>query len=114
MLFWFPKFFGRMYDRRMANVSWYLLIGGFNMLYFPMFVIGLQGMPRRYYDYLPMYQTGQMVSTIGSWVLCRGARRPVLQPFQVFLRAAHRGQQSLGGGDPGMDFAESAAAPDLP
>lgn len=72
MHFWFPKIFGRMYDRRMANLSWYLLIGGFNMLYFPMFIVGLQGMPRRYYDYLPMYQTGQLVSTVGSWVLVAG------------------------------------------
>jgi len=72
MHFWFPKIFGRMYDRRLANASWYLLIGGFNMLYFPMFIIGLMGMPRRYYDYLPMYQTGHMVSTVGSWVLVAG------------------------------------------
>lgn len=72
MHFWFPKIFGRMYDRKLANASWYLLIGGFNMLYFPMFLIGLMGMPRRYYDYLPMYQTGHMISTAGSWVLVAG------------------------------------------
>ena len=72
MHFWFPKIFGRMYDRKLANASWYLLIGGFNMLYFPMFLIGLMGMPRRYYDYLPMYQTGHMISTVGSWVLVAG------------------------------------------
>jgi len=72
MHFWFPKIFGRMYDRKLANASWYLLVGGFNMLYFPMFLIGLMGMPRRYYDYLPMYQTGHMISTAGSWVLVAG------------------------------------------
>jgi cytochrome c oxidase subunit 1 len=72
MHFWFPKIFGRMYDRKLANASWYLLVGGFNMLYFPMFLIGLMGMPRRYYDYLPMYQTGHMISTVGSWVLVAG------------------------------------------
>ena len=72
MHFWFPKIFGRMYDRKLANASWYLLVGGFNILYFPMFLIGLMGMPRRYYDYLPMYQTGHMISTAGSWVLVAG------------------------------------------
>ena len=72
MHFWFPKIFGRMYDRKLANASWYLLVGGFNMLYFPMFLIGLMGMPRRYYDYLPMYQTGHIISTVGSWVLVAG------------------------------------------
>ena len=72
MHFWFPKIFGRMYDRRAATASWYLLIGGFNMLYFPMLLLGHMGMPRRYYDYLPMYQTGHMISTVGSWVLVAG------------------------------------------
>jgi len=42
---------------------------GFNLLYFPQFIIGLQGMPRRYFDYLPQFTTGQQVSTIGGYIL---------------------------------------------
>lgn len=72
MHYWFPKIYGRMYSKKLANWSWYILFGGFNMLYFPQFIIGLQGMPRRYYDYLPMYQTGHLVSTVGSWILAVG------------------------------------------
>jgi cytochrome c oxidase subunit 1 len=45
---------------------------GFNMLYFPMLILGLQGMPRRYYDYLPQFHTGHLISTIGSWILISG------------------------------------------
>jgi cytochrome c oxidase subunit 1 len=70
--FWLPKICGRMYHKRIAAVAFWIVIVGMNLLYFPMFILGLQGMPRRYYDYLPQYAGGQMVSTVGSWVLAMG------------------------------------------
>ena len=45
---------------------------GFNMLYFSMFVLGWEGMPRRYYDYLPKFDPPNLISTIGSWILAMG------------------------------------------
>lgn len=72
MHYWFPKIFGRMYDFGRAVWSFWLIIIGMNVLYFPMFVMGVQGMPRRYYDYLPQYAPMQMVSTWGSWILAAG------------------------------------------
>jgi cytochrome c oxidase subunit 1 len=41
-------------------------------LYFPMIVLGVMGMPRRYHDYLPEFHIPNMISTIGSWVLVTG------------------------------------------
>jgi cytochrome c oxidase subunit 1 len=38
-------------------------------LYFPQFIIGVEGMPRRYFDYLPQFTTAQQVSTIGGYIL---------------------------------------------
>ncbi len=70
--YWYPKIFGRLYNDRMAKVAWAFLFTGFNMLYFSMFVLGWQGMPRRYYDYLPVFNTPNLISTIGSWVLALG------------------------------------------
>ncbi len=70
--YWFPKMFGRMYRRKLANVSWLIILIGFNMLYIPFFVLGWMGMPRRYYDYLPQYHDMHLLSTIGSWVLISG------------------------------------------
>jgi cytochrome c oxidase subunit 1 len=70
--YWLPKISGRMYDKTRAKVSFWVILVGMNLLYFPMFVLGLQGMPRRYYDYLPQYATGQLIATIGSWVLALG------------------------------------------
>lgn len=69
---WFPKMFGRMYHKRPAHLAWLLIFIGFNTLYMPMFFLGFKGMPRRYYDYLPEYHTGHLISTIGSWILITG------------------------------------------
>jgi cytochrome c oxidase subunit 1 len=70
--YWFPKMFGRMYNKKIALTAANILFVGFNLLYFPMFTLGFKGMPRRYYDYLPQFHTEQLISTIGSWVLVFG------------------------------------------
>jgi len=70
--YWYPKIYGRMYNIRWANIAWAILFTGFNVLYFPMFILGLQGMPRRYFDYDPKFQTGQMISSIGAFILIIG------------------------------------------
>jgi len=70
--YWFPKMFGRRYPKKWVSVAWCFLFIGFNTLYFPMLVLGWEGMPRRYYDYLPQFHTLQLVSTIGSWFLMTG------------------------------------------
>ncbi len=70
--YWFPKIFGKMYNRKIAKIAWGFMFVGFNTLYFPLLVIGWMGMPRRYYDYLPQFHTGHLISTIGSWILITG------------------------------------------
>lgn len=72
MHYWFPKIYGRMYNMRVATIAWALLFVGFNILYFSMKLVGLRGMPRRYYDYVPEYTTLNVVATVGSWVLAIG------------------------------------------
>lgn len=72
MHYWLPKMFGRMYNMRAANVAFWFLFVGFNVLYFPMFIMGWLGMPRRYYDYLPEFHSYHFISTIGSWILITG------------------------------------------
>lgn len=70
--YWYPKIWGRMYNIKVANVAFTIFFIGFNMLYFPMLIAGLMGMPRRYYDYLPEFHLPNMISTYGSWVLATG------------------------------------------
>lgn len=69
MLYWFPKMFNRMYNEKVAKFGVVMYFIGVNVLYFPMFIMGYNGMPRRYYDYLPEFQTYHVISTVGSWIL---------------------------------------------
>lgn len=72
MHYWFPKITGHHYSEKLATTGFTLLFAGFNMLYFPMLILGLKGMPRRYYDYLPEFQWLNIISTVGSWILVAG------------------------------------------
>jgi cytochrome c oxidase subunit 1 len=67
--YWFPKMFGKMYNKKFATIAVVTFFIGFNMLYFTKFIMGYMGMPRRYYDYLPKFTTLQEISTVGSWIL---------------------------------------------
>jgi cytochrome c oxidase subunit 1 len=69
MHYWLPKMFGRMYNQKVAKVAFWILFTGFNTLYFPMFIMGWLGMPRRYYDYLPEFHIYHLISTIGSLII---------------------------------------------
>jgi cytochrome c oxidase subunit 1 len=70
--FWYPKIWGRMYNLKWANIGFVIFFIGFNLVYFPMLVLGIMGMPRRYYDYLPQFTLPNEISTYGSWVLALG------------------------------------------
>ena len=70
--YWFPKMFGKMYKKRPAFIGWVFMTVGFNILYFPMLILGYMGMPRRYYHYLLEYETLQRIATIGSWIMVAG------------------------------------------
>ncbi|MHB8875368.1 MAG: cytochrome c oxidase subunit I [Myxococcaceae bacterium] len=70
--YWFPKMFGKQFNERVAKISWAVIFVGFNAFYFTFLVLGLQGMPRRYYDHLPQFRLGHLISTVGSWVMVTG------------------------------------------
>lgn len=70
--YWFPKMFGKMYNESCARLSFVFTFIGFNVTFFPQFVLGNMGMPRRYFDYLPQYQTLNQISTVGSWLIATG------------------------------------------
>jgi cytochrome c oxidase subunit 1 len=70
--YWWPKIWGRMYNEKVATWAWGLIMVGFNLTYFPMLILGITGMPRRYQDYLPQFSDLNMLSTFGSWILVTG------------------------------------------
>jgi cytochrome c oxidase subunit 1 len=90
LLYWFPKMFGRMYSRKAIYASWFPLFVGFNLLYFTMLILGMEGMPRRYYVHLPQYHSLHVVATVGSWFLVAG----VLMFTGTMVRAAFKGPRA--------------------
>jgi len=72
LYYWWPKIWGRMYNEAWGRISALLVFLGFNLTFFPQFVAGTQGMPRRYFMYPDKYQMLNVVSTTGSWVLALG------------------------------------------
>jgi cytochrome c oxidase subunit 1 len=67
--YWWPKMTGRMYNEKLAKISAVLWFIGFNATFIPQFIMGSQGMPRRYYNYLDQFQPFHAFSTVGSWII---------------------------------------------
>ncbi|HEX7368697.1 MAG TPA: cytochrome c oxidase subunit I [Rhodanobacteraceae bacterium] len=89
--FWWPKITGRMYSEAWARFAAILMFFGFNFTFFPQYVLGYLGMPRRYHAYPPQFQTLNILSSAGAsilalsylipivylgWSLWRGAKAP--------------------------------------
>ncbi|HNO24527.1 MAG TPA: cbb3-type cytochrome c oxidase subunit I, partial [Leptospiraceae bacterium] len=72
IFYWFPKMFGKMISDSLGRVSWAFVFTGFNVTFFPQFVLGAMGMPRRYYDYLPEYTSLNQISTVGAFLIAIG------------------------------------------
>jgi cytochrome c oxidase subunit 1 len=72
LFYWWPKFTGRMYHERTGQIGAILNFIGFNVTFFTQFMLGSQGMPRRYYQYVPEFQTYHIISTIGAYILLVG------------------------------------------
>jgi cytochrome c oxidase subunit 1 len=84
MYYWWPKMFGRMYDEKLGALGFWLAFIGFNLAFFPQFVAGSQGMPRRYASYppgpimhyfgmnIPTFIAAHRMSTVGAYTLGAG------------------------------------------
>jgi cytochrome c oxidase subunit 1 len=67
--YWFPKMTGRMYDERLGRIHFWTTFFAFNATFFPMHLIGTQGMPRRVFDYAPEFADWNLFMSISSFVL---------------------------------------------
>lgn len=70
--YWWPKIWGRMYSEKLARIAAALIFIGFNVTFFTQFILGAQGMPRRYYNYMDQFQPLHAFSSYGSWILGLG------------------------------------------
>ncbi len=91
---WWPKMFGRMYNDFWGRVGCFLVFAGFNLTFFPQFVMGARGMPRRYARYDPEFQIFHQYSTVGAFVLGIG----ILLAYGVLIHSVWFGRKV--GGNP--------------
>jgi cytochrome c oxidase subunit 1 len=76
--YWWPKISGRLYSEAWAKFSALIVFVGFNLTFFPQFVAGYLGMPRRYHAYPPEFQVLNVLSTAGASILAVGYVLPLI------------------------------------
>jgi cytochrome c oxidase subunit 1 len=76
--FWWPKWTGRMYPEKISQFAAVVTFIGFNFTFFPQFILGTLGMPRRYAAYPPEFQALNVFSTAGATILGIGYLLPIL------------------------------------
>ncbi|HEY2752181.1 cbb3-type cytochrome c oxidase subunit I [Phenylobacterium sp.] len=97
--FWYPKATGRVMSEAWGKVAFWLILGGFNLGFFPMHILGLMGMPRRIYTYSDAMGWGPLniVVSIGSVIAAGGAAVFVANALFSYWRGAKAGPDPWGG-----------------
>jgi cytochrome c oxidase subunit I len=97
--YWYPKASGRLMSEFWGKVSFWLIVGGFNLGFFPMHILGLEGMPRRVYTYGPEMGWGtlNLIATAGSVIAVGGGLVFVANAFFSLSRGALAGANPWGG-----------------
>jgi cytochrome c oxidase subunit I+III len=87
---WFPKLWGRLLSERLGKLTFALMFVGFNVAFFPMHLVGLRGMPRRVYTYVPGmgWEGTNLVATVGAFVLGAGVLVFLVNVFIALRRPA--------------------------
>jgi len=75
--YWWPKITGRMYPEMWARIAALIMFIGFNLTFFPQFILGYLGMPRRYFSYAPEFQVLNVLSSAGATILAAAYLLPL-------------------------------------
>ncbi|HEV8067888.1 MAG TPA: cytochrome c oxidase subunit I [Planctomycetaceae bacterium] len=75
--FWWPKMTGRMYSQWWSRLAALIIFVGFFLTFLPQFIVGYNGMPRRYYQYVPEFQVWNVLSSAGASILAVGYVLPL-------------------------------------
>lgn len=95
--YWFPKMFGRLVNDFWARISFFFIFVGFNVTFYPQFVLGSLGMPRRYFDYLPEFEHLNRISTIGAYMIGTGFVVSFFTVIHGLLKGKMTGPNPWGG-----------------
>jgi cytochrome c oxidase subunit 1 len=107
--YWWPKITGRMYPEWWARLSALLIFVGFNLTFFPQFLVGYVGMPRRYHAYAPEFQVLNVLSTAGATVLAVGYLLPMIYLIWSLKYGRKAGANPWGA--VGLEWATSSPPP---
>jgi cytochrome c oxidase subunit I+III len=109
--YWYPKVTGRMYSEPLAQAAFWIFFVGFNLLFFPMHIAGLLGMPRRVYTYHGGlgWDAYNLASTIGAFVLAGGILLVIVNLARSRFRGAPAGADPWGGDT--LEWATSSPPP---
>ncbi|TAH37380.1 MAG: cytochrome c oxidase subunit I [Planctomycetota bacterium] len=109
MHFWWPKITGRMYPEALSKFAALVVFVGFNLTFFPQFLLGFEGMPRRYHVYDPGFQVLNVMSTAGASILGVG----YLIPMGYFLWSLRYGPVATANpwGAKGLEWQTSSPPP---
>jgi cytochrome c oxidase subunit I len=108
--YWWPKMTGRLYNRFWSQVSAIVVFVGFNLTFFPQFIVGFLGMPRRYWSYPPEFQVLNVLSTAGATILGVG----LMMPLFYLLASLRKGGRWAGPnpwGATGLEWQTSSPPP---
>jgi cytochrome c oxidase subunit 1 len=107
--FWWPKMTGRMYNEGLAKAAAVLVFVGFNFTFFPQFILGYLGMPRRYYAYPDEFQVWNVLSSAGASVLGIG----YMLVFTYMMYSLFRGEPAPANpwGAKGLEWTTSSPPP---
>ncbi|WP_225934651.1 MULTISPECIES: cytochrome c oxidase subunit I [unclassified Cupriavidus] len=86
--FWWPKITGRLYPETWARIAAVVIFVGFNLTFFPQYLLGFEGMPRRYHAYPPEYQVLNILSSAGGSILAIGYLMPLVYLIHSLFGAA--------------------------
>jgi cytochrome c oxidase subunit I len=89
--YWWPKISGRLYNEWAGRIAALITFAGFNLTFFPQFVLGYAGMPRRYHIYPQEFQALNVLSTAGASILGIGYLMPLLYLTWSFFRGRRAG-----------------------
>jgi cytochrome c oxidase subunit I len=107
--YWWPKMTGKMYSEFWGKISAMLVFIGFNLTFFPQFILGYQGMPRRYASYPAELQVLNIFSTAGASVLGVGLLMPVVYLAQSLINGKPAGDNPWM--LPGLEWRTSSPPP---
>jgi cytochrome c oxidase subunit 1 len=95
--YWWPKITGRMYPEIAGQVAAVMIFFGFNLTFFPQFILGYLGMPRRYGTYAPEFQVLNVLSSAGAVILAVAYLLPLFYLCRSLFRGARAPSNPWGG-----------------